>query len=76
MEHIQGYTGSHGMLPSGKCLRHIALAAAIVIQFGGKHKNTNKTQGLASNYGTNQSLVVYDPQPGTSTQFINVQQAG
>jgi hypothetical protein len=73
MEHIQGYTGSHGMPSSGECLRHIALSADIVIdiKFGGKHKNTNKTQGLASNYGTNQSLVVYEPQHGTSTQLIN-----
>jgi hypothetical protein len=29
MEHIQGYTGSHWMPPSGKCLRRIAPAAAM-----------------------------------------------
>jgi hypothetical protein len=33
MNHIQGFTRSHWMLPSGKCLRRIALAAAKVINF-------------------------------------------
>jgi hypothetical protein len=65
------HNGAHPGLR--ECLRHLALSADIVIdiKFGGKHKNTNKTQGLASNYGTNQSLVVYEPQHGTSTQLIN-----
>ena len=39
-----------------------------------KTQNTNKTQFLASNYGTNQSLVVYEsftPRNGSSTQLIN-----
>jgi hypothetical protein len=30
MEHVQGFTGSHWMPPSGKCLRRIAPAAAVV----------------------------------------------
>ena len=43
MEHIQGYTGSHKMLPSGKSLRCIAPAASMVDYFDCKHKNTHKT---------------------------------
>jgi hypothetical protein len=30
MKHIKGFTRSHWMLQSGKCLRHIALAATMV----------------------------------------------
>jgi hypothetical protein len=40
-----------------------------------QHKNTNKTQLLASNYGTFRALVVCEnfiPQNGPSTQLINV----
>jgi hypothetical protein len=62
------------MLPLGECLMRIALATPTVIKIGGKHKNTTKTQLLASNYGTNQSLVVYEkfiPQNGPSTQLID-----
>jgi hypothetical protein len=33
MNHIQGFTRSHWMLPSGKCLRRIAPAAAKVINY-------------------------------------------
>jgi hypothetical protein len=33
MEHIQGFTRSHWMPSSGKCLRHIAPAAAMVKEF-------------------------------------------
>ena len=33
MEHIQGFTRSHWMPPSGKCLRRIAPMAAIVGEF-------------------------------------------
>ena len=33
MEHIQGFTQSHWMLPSGKCLRRIAPTAAMVDEF-------------------------------------------
>jgi len=32
-EHIQGFTRSHWMPPSGKCLRHIAPTAAMVDEF-------------------------------------------
>ncbi len=42
--HIQGFTWSHWMPLLGKCLHGIAPAAAMVINFGCKHKNTNKTQ--------------------------------
>jgi hypothetical protein len=33
MEHIQGFTRSHWMPPSGKRLRRIALAAAMVKEY-------------------------------------------
>jgi hypothetical protein len=33
IEHIQGFTRSHWMLPLGKCLRRIAPAAATVNEF-------------------------------------------
>jgi hypothetical protein len=33
MEHIQGFTRSHWMPSSGKCLRRIAPAAAMVKEF-------------------------------------------
>jgi len=52
MEHVQGFTRSHLMPPSGKCLRRIAPAAAMVDKFVETTQNTNKTQLLASNYGT------------------------
>jgi hypothetical protein len=42
MEHIPGFTRSHWMLPSGKCLHHIAPAAARIINFGCKHKSLTK----------------------------------
>ena len=44
MEHIQGFTRSHMMTPSGECLQCIALAAAMVIEIIRIHKNTSKTQ--------------------------------
>jgi hypothetical protein len=43
-EHIQGFTWSHWMLPSGECLRCIAPAAAMVDGFIETTLNTNKTQ--------------------------------
>jgi hypothetical protein len=52
MEHVQGFTGSHWMPPSGKCLRRIGPAAAMVNEFVETTLNTNKTQLLASNYST------------------------
>jgi len=33
IEHIQGFTWSHWMLPSGECLSRIAPAAAMVDEF-------------------------------------------
>jgi len=50
MEHIQGFTRSHWMPPLGKCLRHIALTAAMVDEFESNTQNTNKTQLLPSDY--------------------------
>ncbi len=46
--HIQGFIWSHWMPLLGKCPHSIAPADAKVINFGCKHKNTNKTQLLAS----------------------------
>jgi hypothetical protein len=45
------------MPPSGECLRRIAPAAAMVNKFVETTQNTNKTQLLASNYGTFRGLV-------------------
>ncbi len=44
MEHVQGFTRSYWMPPSGKCLRRIAPAAAMVNEFVETAQNTNKTQ--------------------------------
>jgi len=74
MKHIQGFTQSHWMPPSGKCLRRIAPAAVMVDKFVETTQNTNKTQLLASNYGTFRALVNSEnfiPQNGPSTQLIN-----
>ena len=46
--HIQCFSRIHWMPLSGECLRRMAPAAAKVIDFRCKHKNTNKTQLLAS----------------------------
>jgi hypothetical protein len=62
------------MPPSSKCLRRIAPAAAMVNEFVETTQNTNKTQFLASNYGTFRALVVCEnfiPQNGPSTQLID-----
>ncbi len=62
------------MPPIVECLRRIAPVAAMVNKFEWNTKNTNKTQLLASNYGTFWSLVVYE-NSGTqtnSTQLIDV----
>jgi hypothetical protein len=48
MEHIQGFTRSHWMQPSGKCLRHIAPAAAMVDKFVETTQNTNQKLFLAN----------------------------
>jgi len=58
IEHIQGFTRSHWMPPSGECLRRIPPAAAMVDGFIETTLNTNKTQLLASNYDAFWSLVV------------------
>jgi hypothetical protein len=42
MEHVQGFTGSHWMLPSGKCLCRIAPAAAMVNYLLKQHKTLTK----------------------------------
>jgi hypothetical protein len=38
MEHTPGFTRSHWMSPSSKCLHSIAVAAAMVDGIGAKHK--------------------------------------
>jgi hypothetical protein len=48
IKRIQGFPRSHWMLSSGKCLHRIALAAAMVDDFGYKQIKTNKTQLFAS----------------------------
>jgi hypothetical protein len=63
------------MPPSGKCMRRIGPAAAMVNEFVETTQNTNKTQLLDSNYVTFQALVVSEnfiPQNGLSTQVIDV----
>ena len=62
------------MPPLGECLRRIALVAATADKIVENTQNTNKTQLLASNYGTNWLLVAYEnftPQNGHSTQLID-----
>jgi hypothetical protein len=75
MEHIPGFTRSHWMLPLGKCLRCIAPEATMVIEYIENAQNTNNKLFAASDYVTNQSLVVYEnfiPQKGPSTQLVDV----
>ena len=52
IEHIQGFTRSHWMPPSGECLRRIAPTAAMVDRLVETTLNTNKSQRVRSNYGT------------------------
>jgi hypothetical protein len=52
IEHVQGFSWSHCMPPSGECLHRIAPAAVMVDKFAETTLNTNKTQLLPSNYGT------------------------
>jgi hypothetical protein len=64
------------MPPSGECLRRIALATTMANKFieTSQKQNTNKTQLLASNYGTFLLLVVCEnliPQTEPSTQLID-----
>jgi hypothetical protein len=42
MKHIWGFTRSHWMQPSGKCLRRIAPAATMVDKFVETTRNINK----------------------------------
>jgi hypothetical protein len=49
MKHIQGFTRSHWMLPSGECLCRIAPAAVMVHEFVENTQNTNKKLFSASN---------------------------
>jgi hypothetical protein len=76
MKHIRGFTQRHWMPPLGKCLRRIAPTAAIVNKFVETTQNTNKTQLLASNYGTFRALDNSEnfilPQNEPSTQVIDV----
>ncbi len=75
MEHIPGFTRSHWMPPLGECLRCIPPVAAMVNKYIENTQNTNKKLFLASDYGANQSLVVYEnfiPQKGDPfTQLID-----
>ena len=74
IDHIQGFIRSHWMPPSGECLRRIAPAAAMVKEFEKNTLNTNKTQLLASNYGTFRALVVCEnfvTRKGPSTHVID-----
>ena len=80
MKHIQGFTRSRcftrsrWMPPSGECLCHLALVVAMVDQFLETTQNTNKTQLLASNYGTFRALINSEnfiPQNGPSTRVID-----
>jgi hypothetical protein len=48
MDHIQGFTRSHWMQPSGEFLRRIAPAAAMVDEFVKTTQNTNKKLCLAN----------------------------
>jgi hypothetical protein len=52
IEHVQGFTRSHWMPSSGECLGRTAPAAAMINEFVETTQITNKTQLLASNYGT------------------------
>jgi hypothetical protein len=75
MEHILGFPRSHWMMLLGVCLHCIAPAAAMVGKYVENTQNINKKLFLASDYSTNQSLVVYEnfiPQKGPSTQLIDV----
>jgi hypothetical protein len=48
MEHIQGFTRSHCMQPSGESLCRIAPAAVMVNEFVETPQNTNKKLFLAN----------------------------
>jgi len=74
IEHVQGFTRSHWMPPSGKCLRCIAPAAAMVNKFVETTQNTNKTHLLASTFRA-LALVISEnfiPLNKPSTQVVDV----
>ncbi len=52
MEHIQGFTRSHWMLPLGKCLHRIAPEAVMVDKLVENTQNTNKNYFQLATYGT------------------------
>jgi hypothetical protein len=53
MEHIQGFTRSHWMLPLGGCLRRIAPVAVMVDKLVENTQNTNKKYYFQlATYGT------------------------
>jgi hypothetical protein len=61
------------MPPSGDCLHRIALAAAMVIDFGCETQNTNKKLFSAINYHTFflANRINFETRNGPSTQLIN-----
>ncbi len=73
MEHIQGFTRSHWMLPLGKCMRCIAPEAVMVDELVENTQNTNKEIFSANNLRYNQPLFVWEnlvPRNEPSTQLI------
>jgi hypothetical protein len=52
IEHIQGFTRSHWMLPLGECLRCLALAAVMVDELVEKYKTLTKNYFQLATYGT------------------------
>jgi hypothetical protein len=77
---IARWSTSRASLEATGC-RHWVSACTVLLQrppwlmnTWKKTQNTNKNPFLASNYGTNQSLVVYEnfiPQKGPSTQLVD-----
>jgi hypothetical protein len=62
------------MPPLDECQRHITPAAAMVNKYIENTQNTNKKLFLASNYGTNPSIIGYEdfiPQKIPSTQLVD-----
>jgi hypothetical protein len=75
IEHIQGFTRSHWILPSGECLHCIAPTAVMADELVENTQNTNKKIFSASNLRYNQPLVVCEnliPLNELSTQLIVV----
>jgi hypothetical protein len=58
MEHIPGFTRSHWMPPSGDCLHHNTMAAAMVDTFGQNTKHEQKTIFSWRTYGRPKPKVV------------------